>query len=588
MKRVIIPLFSLFSLFALWQCAHQVMPSGGPKDTTPPVIVEEQPPNNTVNFKGDGFSVRFNEFVELDNINKQLLISPPMLKLPDFKLRGKTLIVKFNEKLKPNTTYSVYFGDAIVDITEKNPLKNYSYIFSTGNTLDSMNLSGVLKNAFDLKPVEDAYIMLYKDNNDTLSLDSMPLKVKPYYLSKTDKNGNFGFNALANEPYLIFALKDQNNSLTFDQPQEEIAFIDSLVRPQYVKKTKPDTAFLDTIQGLTQDSVNAIVDSLTKIADSINSAKSIKYQLLMFKNRDTVQKLLETSLVAKNRLQFVFSLPAKQVAIEINATDSLKYLSEYGVYGDTVTWFLKEPHPDTVSLLFLNGGDTLETVDMRIIPKETSRVARHRKSPEKKEYLEYSANIKKGVIKPNQKFVLELAQPVDVFIPDSVMFVNGDDTVYSPQYGFIDTLHRKITFPFKVKESTKYRIVIPDSAIIDWNGVFNKKMEFSFGSKAGKEYGKLTLTVMPPKFKGSFILQMLDEKENVVGQRFFDSDTTFVFRYVDPAKYSFKIIFDNNKNRRWDTGNYLKKIQPEKVVYFKKTLDIKANWEYEEKWEVEK
>jgi hypothetical protein len=583
-KRIILPLVAVFSLVALWQCAHQVMPSGGPKDTKPPVIIEEQPPNGTVNFNSDGFSIKFDEFVELDNINNQLLISPPMLKIPDFKFRGKTLIVKFKEELKPNTTYSVYFGDAIVDITEKNPLKNYSYVFSTGNTLDSMSLLGTVKNAFDLKPVEDAYVMLYKDNNDTIPLDLLPLKVKPYYLSKTDKNGKFDFNALANEPYLVFALKDQNNSLTFDQPQEEIAFIDSLVRPQFLEKMKLDTAMLDTINNLPDDTVKMIKDSLIKIADSVNKTKTINHTLLMFKNQDTVQKLLQATLVEKNKLQFIFSLPADSVKIKpLNITDSLKYFSEYGVYRDTVTWFLKEPFPDTLNLLFVNGTDTLENMDIRVVPKQKN--LRQKSKTPQKEFLSYSFNTR-GIIKPGGKLILIAGQPVDKFIPDSVMFVSGDDTIYNPPYKFIDTLHRKILFPFKVKAATNYTLSIPDSSIIDWNGIFNKKILFSFKSKEDKEYGKLTLKIIPP-VTASYILQMLDEKENLLTQRYLNSDTTFVFNYIDPAKYIFKIVFDKNGNRRWDTGNYLRKRQPEKVIFFNKKIEVKANWEYEEEWKVE-
>ncbi len=584
MKSVLLTIFTLFSLFALWQCAHQVMPSGGPKDTEPPQIVEEQPPNGSIHFNENGFYVKFNEFVELDNINKQLLISPPMLKSPDFKFRGKTLIVKFNEKLKPNTTYSVYFGDAIVDITEKNPLKNYSYIFSTGNTLDSMSLTGTLKNAFDLKPVEDAYVMLYKDNNDTLPLDLLPLNVKPYYLSKTGKNGNFKFNALANSPYLVFALKDQNNSLTFDQPQEEIAFIDSLVSPQYIPETKPDTTRRDSVNNTPPDTLNAAADSSRLVDDTVGVAPDmINYELLMFKNQDTVQKLLQATLVEKNKLRFIFSLPADSVKIKIlNVTGNFEYLTAYGTSRDTVTWFLKEPFPDTLDLLFLNGTDTLENMELSAVPKVKNLRRKPKSTP--KTFLSYSFNTK-GVIKPGQNLVLTAGQPVVNFITDSVMFVSGDDTLFNPKYNFIDTLHRKILFPFKVKPGTTYRLVIPDSAIIDWNGIFNKKINFSFNSKEEKEYGKLSLKVIPP-FKGSFILQMLDEKENVLAQRFFNADTAFVFNYVEPASYIFKLIFDKNGNKKWDTGNYLKKIQPEKVMFFNKKIDVKANWEYQEEWEI--
>ncbi len=588
MRNSITTLLFVVTLATLWQCARQVMPSGGPKDTQPPKVLQENPPNGSTLFTGNKFSIRFSEFVELDKINKQLLISPPMVKMPSFHLRGKTLTVSFNELLKSNTTYSVYFGSSIVDITEKNPLNNYSYIFSTGKTIDSMSLAGTVINAFDLKPVEDAYVMLYKNNNDTLSLDSLPLLVKPYYLSKTDKAGKFHFNALANERYLIFGLKDQNNSLTFDQPQEEIAFLDSLVQPQFKKAVPVDTMAFDTIQGLSKDSLSVLLDSLKQVSDSISNAQLTAYQLRLFVNADTVQKLLQAELLRKNTLRFSFSLPAKNIKIKIlNKPDSVwHYETEDKLPADdTLLWFLKEPHPDTLNLLFMQGADTLDKLYLRAIPKE-KRVRRgNKKRKPLKEFLQYHANIQ-GVIKPNQQFQLIFDQPVSHFETDSVLLVKGGDSLYNPEYYFADSLHRKITFPFVVRAATAYRLVVPDSALSDWNGVLNKRMNIAFRSKELKEYGKLTLQVSPPR-RQPFILQMLNGNEKVVDQRFFNNDTTFVFLYIKPDTYHFKLIFDNNNNRRWDTGNYLKKRQPEKVLFYSKQLDIKSNWEYEEKWEVQ-
>ncbi len=563
------------------------MPSGGPKDTTPPKVLYENPPNGTTLFSSNKFSIRFDEFVELDKINEQLLISPPMLKMPDFHLKGKTLTVKFNETLKSNTTYSIYFGSAIVDITEKNPLNNYTYIFSTGKTIDSLSLTGVLVNAFDLKPVENAYVMLYKNNNDTLSLDSLPLFVKPYYLSKTDKTGRFKFRALANDKYLIFGLNDQNNSLTFDQPQENIAFIDSLVRPQYIKPAHVNTEQFDTLKGLSKDSLSVLIDSLTRISDSLNNAKMINYNLYMFVNQDTVQKLIQVQLLKKDILRFVFSLPATSVSIInlTNADSMLNYVEERNNLGDTLLWFLKEPHPDTLNLVFMKKTDTLDKVKVRVIPKEKFVKRRAKKNQSKPEYLNFHANVS-DVIKPNQKLKLMFDRPISHFYSDSVLLIKGNDSIFNPEYYFNDSLQKSIIFPFTVKQATVYRFIIPDSVLFDWNGITNKKINLSFKTKNANEYGKLTLQLVFMK-KQAYIVQMLDDKDKLVSQKFIDNDTTLIFSYINPAKYRFKLIFDDNDNHRWDTGNYFKKRQPEKVIFFNKILDIKANWEYEEKWNVD-
>jgi len=168
----------------LHSCAQPGSLGGGPKDVTPAKVIKCIPDNYSAKFTGDKFTIYFDEYIELDNILQKALLSPPTDKLPEFKVKGKTLQVQFKEELKENTTYSVYFGDAIVDITEKNPLLNFTYVFSTGDLVDSLSIRGTVINSFDLKPLESIYVMLYKDNNDTLPLDSLPLNVKPYYLKK--------------------------------------------------------------------------------------------------------------------------------------------------------------------------------------------------------------------------------------------------------------------------------------------------------------------------------------------------------------------------------------------------------------------
>ena len=191
--------------------------------------------------------MEFDEFVEIKDLNKQLIISPPMDEAPEFKIKGKTVIIEFKEGLKDSTTYNIYLGDAIVDITEGNPVKNFRYVFSTGNILDSLSIKGKLLNAFDMLPVENVSVMLYLDNNDTLPFDSVPYFVKPYYLSRTDAQGLFEFHNLIDKSFKIFALEDVNSNLIFDQVTERIAFLDSLIIPYYIEIPIADTIPQDSI-----------------------------------------------------------------------------------------------------------------------------------------------------------------------------------------------------------------------------------------------------------------------------------------------------------------------------------------------------
>jgi hypothetical protein len=235
-------------------CANPVSPTGGPKDTTPPEIIRSTPLNQSVNFTGDRVIMTFSEFVTLKDMNTQLVVSPPLSKPPVFSMRGKSLTMKFEEPLRENSTYNFFFGNAIVDLTEANPLEGYSFSFATGPVLDSLSIKGKLLNAFNLQPVKSAFVMLF----DSI-YDSVPYKQRPYYLARTSATGDFVLNNLRDSEYLMFALTDINGNYMYDMPTEEIAFYDSLVRPVFHGvKLKPA---IDTTSVFT-DSLSVEPDTL--------------------------------------------------------------------------------------------------------------------------------------------------------------------------------------------------------------------------------------------------------------------------------------------------------------------------------------
>ncbi len=586
-QRVLHFLFLFMAAGGFYRCANVMAPTGGPKDITPPKIVEAVPPNHSTRFTGTQFSLTFDEYVHLDKINQQLLISPPMAKMPDFKLKRKTLIVRFKEPLKPHTTYSVFFGDAIQDVDENNPLHDFTYVFSTGSTIDSMSLRGRVLGAEDLKPAAGVFVMLYKNNNDTIPLDSLPLRVKPYYLSKTNKQGYFQFAGLADTAYLLFALKDENNNMIYDQPGESIAFLDTLVRPQYRPVPRIDSVLLDSLTvRLPSDSAQMVADSLWKVADSVANARLTLFKLYLFREPDSVLKLMKAALIRPNTLQFVFNIPAQDVSIR-----SLNYhpqeewhKEEWSPERDTLLWYLRLPHPDTLDLLVMHRQDTLGNLTLRVVPKEKFSRKKKRNSPPKKTYLSWKAN-HSGNIKPGDRLVLAFGQPVEKVISDSILLVQGKDTVFSPPFTFLDSLHRRMFFPMKIKDDEAFRLLLPDSTVIDWNGFFNNKINLVLHSKPLKDYSDLNVTLEPSK-AGHYIFEILNDREKPLAIRYFSGAVTLHFPRIDPGKYIFKIIYDRNGNRRWDPGNYLKKQLPEKVIYFKAKgmVQLRANWEVNEKW----
>ncbi|MCB2208344.1 MAG: Ig-like domain-containing protein [Bacteroidetes bacterium] len=630
MERIIqkIQLVLLVAIgFVMVYCARPGSPGGGPKDTQPPQVIKHNPPNYSAHFKGDRFEIDFDEFIELNNINQSLLISPPMDELPDFKAKGKTLLVKFNEELKENTTYTLFFGDAIVDITEKNPVTENTYIFSTGDRVDSMSMEGKVINAIDLQPAADVFVMLYKvtdkavtlnDNgNRDIELDSMPMLFKPFYLSKTNENGQYKFNGLADEKYLIFALRDLNSNHIFDQPTEEIAFLDSLVTPAYSGPPQSLVAdslqeVVDSLQTIISDSLQLdstefiLIDSLMLQTDSIvmdstlvsDSTVSVaisqkklpvaKYDLILFTNRDSTQRMLKGSLLKRNTLEFSFSLPARSLdLIPVNYySDSIWYLEKYSKRADTITWYLKDIPVDTLELVILDQADTLEYLYINLnFDSQSSRSRVKKKDEEKKIFLEWTSNTSMGKLLLNQKPTIVFEQPIASFNTESGSLIIGEDTTYQPKAMLIDSFQMTLKFPIELQEATKYSYYFPDSSFIDWNGYFNKEIRLNFETKTPADYGKMTMIVKPEKNQ-PYVLQMLNAQDMVVKETFFNSDTSISYKFVSPAKYKFKVVFDDNGNGKWDSGYYPDKIQPEKIIFFNKEIDVRANWEIEEAWQI--
>jgi len=613
--------------FVMVYCARPGSPGGGPKDTQPPQIIKSTPPNYSARFTGDRFEIDFDEFIELNNINQSLLISPPMDELPDFKAKGKTLLVKFNEELKENTTYTLFFGDAIVDITEKNPVVENTYIFSTGDRVDSMSMEGKVINAVDLQPAADVFVMLYKvtskavtlnDNgNREIELDSMPMLLKPFYLSKTNENGQYKFNGLADEKYLIFALRDLNSNHIFDQPTEEIAFLDSLVQPVYSgppQSLLPDSLqdVADSLQTIISDSLQLdsteliLIDSLmlqtdsavmdsTGVSDSTLSEAIIQkklpiatYDLILFTNRDSTQRMLKGELLKRNTLEFSFSLPARSLdLIPVNYySDSIWYLEKYSKRADTITWYLKNIPVDTLELVILDQADTLEYLYINLNFDSQSSRSRVKKKDEeeKKIFLEWTSNTSRGNLLLNQKPTILFEQPLASFNTSEGSLIIGEDTTYRPAAMLVDSFRMSLQFPIELQEATKYSYYFPDSSFIDWNGYFNQEIRMNFATKTPADYGKMTMIVKPKKNQ-PYVLQMLNAQDVVVKETFFNSDTSISYKYVSPAKYKFKVVFDDNGNGKWDSGYYPDKIQPEKILFFNKEIDVRANWEIEETWQ---
>ncbi len=560
-----------FTMFFI-SCANPVSPGGGPKDETPPRVVKSDPPNYSLNFDKSVISISFDEFVKLKNPNQQVIISPPLEEQPEFKLRGKAVVINLKSKLVQNTTYSIFFGSAIVDITEDNSLKDFVYAFSTGDHIDSLSVGGEVLNAFDHKPVEDAFVMLYPQNNDTVPQDSVPCLVRPLYISKTDKNGIFQLRNLRNEPYKIFALKDVNSNYLFDQPNEEIAFIDSLILPEAIvmpeiPEIPADTSKKDTL----------IVSNLYKNY----------YSLLMFQQTDTVQRILSSEMTTPGRYKMALKYPEKESVklkvINKEIAENWK-VEEFNRNRDTLQVWLRDINLDSLQVQVLVADSILDTTMIVYRKQKIEKKKRKNDDAVTVEHIKINSNAKSRSIDLGISLQLNFDDPLSSYDFSRTRFISGVDTSMNPGFKPTDSSFRHFVFYSKITEETNYEFLFPDSSFFSMYGLTNDSTHLVFKSKAFKEYGNI---IVDAEFRESvhpYIFQLLTLKGEVLREKFANESSLVLFDNIVPGKYLLKAIGDKWPNNKWDTGNYFKKRQPENVLFFPAEIEVRANWDIEKSW----
>ena len=529
------------------RCANVVAPTGGPKDTTPPVVVGTVPENHSTNFVGKKIEITFDEYVTLDNAKQNVMISPPMKEKPDIKLKNKTVVVKFKEPLADSTTYTINFGAAIKDLHEGNLFKDYVYSFSTGDHIDTLYIAGKVLYASNKKPVEDAYVSLY--SADRANLDSLPMSTIPNYITKTDKEGNFHLDGLANKRYLIFALKDANANLYFDLPNEEVAFLDKLVSP--------------------------------------TDSTSTDLTLFMFSEVDSTQVLLEKKLVEEGLLRFVFRHPAKDAVIMTPEMlpDTFNLVTIHSQEYDTVWWYFTPNVKD--SLWVQVKYDTVINDSTRYGLKFKDKNARGKK----KEKLNVTNNtIIRGGLKPGEDFILNFSEPVVLYQPnDSCLFkrdtlVTYGDLTFEPA----DEYGTKYRLVYPVKADTSYHIEIPDSVFFGIRGRTHEAIKADFHVLTDDEYGNIYITVAPPEDIKQVVVQLIDDKDKVLQQEIIKREQEVMFEYLAPTKYKLRAILDADGNGKWSTGKYHRRTLSETIIEYKDRLDLKAGWDIDldEVWDL--
>ena len=531
-------LFTILSLAIISGCAKRGNPTGGPIDSLPPVLVNANPKLNTTNFDSEEIRLTFDEFVKLDKVQDQLIISPPLEKNAyEIKpLTGvtKKVFLKFIDSLDVNTTYTINFGNSIKDNNEGNPLTFFNYTFSTGETIDSLYVKGNISDAYNIET--DEYVSIHLYRIDSTLNDSIIFIKQPTYVSNSLDSTSYKFQNLKEGKYLIIAMKDVDNNYFFDPFYDKIGFIDSLI-------TLPKDSIIDF--KLFKEETDLIWDK----PHFINSEKI--------------------------GFGYYGKLDLKKIEINSVIPDSIDYT------------YTKEVMSDTIYLWLSNNS--FDSLNFNLIEKDTTKLSTI-KFDRKRDTLIDSLNVSAktvNVIHLKESFKLSSNIPIKK-IEDSLISVRDIDSILVPFVSSVNDNFDEIDIKFEVSPSDNYRILILPNAIKDIKGVTNDTLQFNLTSQSLEDYGNIFLDVIR-NTQSKFILHLINSNGDIVRQYDnVDQNTTYNFEYIRPGEYSFRLIEDLNKNNIWDTGNYLRRVKPEPVYYFPSELEVRANWDLNETFDLNK
>lgn len=548
-------------LVLISSCAQIGSPTGGAYDRTAPRVVRYRPDSAKLNFNSKTIEITFDEYIQLSELTNQLLISPPLEFAPDISVKKKTLVIELDKKevLKPNTTYSISFGNAVQDIREATPFENFRYIFSTGNFIDSLTLSGSVQNAFDHKTEKNILVMLYSDKSDSAIYKSLP-----DYFAKTNDAGAFTINNIRKGTYRMVALKDENSNYKYND-DERFGFVTDLVDANtkenvfiYVYTEKPKKIY---VKKYTQPQYGKFVLAFNKGTDSLRISK-----------------------------------------LNAEALKDVKELTEYSKAKDTITYWIDPVDKDSLILQVNNGSTIIDTLRFKLIKKENALKSSSR-VPFKLSLLNAGAE----TVELNKDIQLIFSHPIEKISPNATVLLK-EDTLnykrYALEYSPSSSSSAAIKIStnqkpdaknqpaagssrnFLLKDNTTYNLTIPAGTFTDFYGLSNDSIKMKFRTKEEKFYGSVKLDLKFETLHGSYILQLLDDKENIIRQSIVSKPEIILYDYLYPASYKLKLIFDGNSNGKWDEGNYLKKLQPEKVIYNTEPVSIRSNWDLELEWKV--
>ena len=584
----------------LYSCAKMGAPDGGWYDETPPRVIGATPAEKSTHIDKRNIRINFNEFVKIDNPTQNVVVSPPQLEVPEIKGEGKSINVKLIDKLQPNTTYTIDFSNAISDNNEGNPLGNFTYSFSTGNHIDTLEVAGYVVQAADLEPVKGILVGLYADLSDTA------FKTKPMLrVSRTDSRGHFIIRGVAPGKYRVYALQDADGNYSFNQRSEMLAFNHDIIEPSFRPDVRQDTLWRDSlhIESIAQVSYthflpdniclrafNEIVtdrhllkserpepnhftlyytygDSVLPNIRGLNFNTKDAFVVESSAHKDTVTYWLrDTALVNQDTLKMV---------VTQNITDSTGVLRQQ---EDTLTLLAKVPYAKRLKdkqKAFDEWKKKQDKLKKRGEPYETTM-------PEEPLKLEITPS---GDMDPDQNISIVAKEPLkDVDTNHVRLFSHpsGDSLWYKEPYELKRISNEEFQVKAAWKPGTEYSFEADSTAFETIYGTMSGKLKQGLKVRGEDAYASLIMTISGMQGR-HIIAQLLDGQSKIVKQSFTDNGQA-EFYYLKPGKYFMRIIVDANNNKKWDTGNYDTNLQPEEVYYHPDEIECKAKWDLTLTW----
>jgi len=515
-----------FVLVSSFQCARRSLPTGGFKDTLPPNIVNTSPKMNTVFFDKEKITITFDEYIKLVDLNKQLIISPP-LEPNKYKVKpqgtvSKKIQIELLDSLLENTTYTFNFGESIIDNNEGNLLPFFNYAISTGAIIDSLEIKGKITDSYER--ITDSYTSVYLYPIDSTYTDSTIFLKKPFYATSTLDSTAYNFRNLRPDKYQIVAIKDISGNYIFDQSVDKIGFIE---------------------------------EPITLPGDSIINFRIFKEVPNLYWSRPF--------FINKNKIGFGYFGKPEPSAIKVQSKVPRNF--RYIINKDRKT--------DTLNFWF--RGSMIDSIKFGIEEKDTTKTYTIQIKDVKSDSLVISS-ITKNSIELIDSFKIKSSLPIVKVNMDLINIV-GLDSLEVQFEAFLDKNYDELALTFDALPNDNYKIEFLPDAMVDFWGQTHDTLRYSVKTRPISDYGNLYLQILRED-KSPFILELVDLKGKVLRRydKINDSDY-YEFKYLLPGKYLFRYIRDKNGNKKWDTGNYLKKIQPEIVYYSTDTIDLRANWD---------